>query len=223
MALKPLVSGDHNAPWMSEIKGDWSKLALKYSAKINARTLPEDTDPGREIRYIDISAVSSTGHIENIESMQFGNAPSRARRVVRHGDTVVSTVRTYLRAVAPVPEDDVDLIASTGFAIVSPNQDSFHSGFLAYWLRSNPFVDEVCARSVGVSYPATNASEVGAIPAPVPPLPTQQAIADYLDEKTAAIDALIEKTRKLLDLLAEERAALITAAVTGQLDIGAVE
>jgi len=52
----------------------------------------------------------------------------------------------------------------------------------------------------------------------LPPLPTQKAIADYLDEKTAAIDALIEKKRKLLDLLAEERAALINQAVTKGLD-----
>ena len=56
------------------------------------------------------------------------------------------------------------------------------------------------------------------VPLVVPPLPTQKAIADYLDAKTAAIDALIEKKRKLLDLLAEERAALINQAVTKGLD-----
>lgn len=51
-----------------------------------------------------------------------------------------------------------------------------------------------------------------------PPLPTQKAIANYLDRKTAIIDALIEKKRKLLGLLAEERAALINQAVTKGLD-----
>ena len=51
-----------------------------------------------------------------------------------------------------------------------------------------------------------------------PPLPTQKAIADFLDRKTAAIDALIEKKQKLLDLLAEKRAALINQAVTKGLD-----
>ena len=171
--MKPLVSCDRNAPWLPQIKGDWDRLALKYAAEINARTLPESTDPEREIRYIDISSVSSAGRVERIESMKFGSAPSRARRVVRYGDTVVSTVRTYLRAVAPVPEEVADLIASTGFAVVSPRQGVFRPRFLAYWLQSSHFVDEVCARSVGVSYPATNASEVGAIPSPLPPTPTQ--------------------------------------------------
>lgn len=52
----------------------------------------------------------------------------------------------------------------------------------------------------------------------MPPLPTQRAIADFLDRKTAAIDALIEKKQKLLDLLAEKRAALINQAVTKGLD-----
>jgi type I restriction enzyme S subunit len=50
--------------------------------------------------------------------------------------------------------------------------------------------------------------------APVPPLPTQQKIADFLDRKTAEIDILIAKKRRLLDLLAEKRTALITRAVT---------
>ena len=56
------------------------------------------------------------------------------------------------------------------------------------------------------------------LPIPVPPLPTQKAIADYLDKKTAAIDALIDKKQKLLTLLAEKRAALINQAVTKGLD-----
>jgi len=53
---------------------------------------------------------------------------------------------------------------------------------------------------------------------PLPPVPTQKAIAAFLDRKTAAIDALIEKKQKLLELLAEKRAALINQAVTKGLD-----
>ncbi len=212
-----LVSCDHRAPWLSSLPTRWSNKPLKYLAAINRMALPESTPQDQTIRYIDISSVNSLGEVVNIEAMPFGNAPSRARRVARHGDTIVSTVRTYLRAVASIPEDDTDLIASTGFAVVTPGPD-LHPGFLSHWLRGNLFVDEVCARSVGVSYPATNASEVGCIPVPVPPLPIQRAIADFLDRKTAAIDALIEKKQKLLDLLTEKRAALINQAVTKGLD-----
>jgi len=212
-----LISGDHRAPWLTHLPVRWDNKPLKYVATINRMALPESTPADQLIRYIDISSVNSLGQVVNIESMAFRSAPSRARRVARHGDTIVSTVRTYLRAVASIPEDDSDLVASTGFAVVTPGPD-LHAGFLSHWLRGNLFVDEVCARSVGVSYPATNASEVGCIPVPLPPLPTQKAIADFLDKKTAAIDALIEKKQTLFTLLGEKRAALINQAVTKGLD-----
>ncbi len=215
--MTALVPGDRRAPWLDAISSVWVAKPLKYVARINRAALAETTSPGTMIRYIDISSVSSLGEVTKIETMAFGSAPSRARRVVRHGDTIVSTVRTYLRAVAPVPAEDEGLVASTGFAVVTPGPN-LDEPFLSYWLRGNNFVDEVCARSVGVSYPATNASEVGAIPVPLPSLPTQKAIADFLDCKTAAIDALVEKKQKLLDLLAEKRAALINQAVTKGLD-----
>jgi len=216
--VNPLISCDRQAHWLRHARPDWPAIALKYRTKINQEVLTEDTDPGREIRYIDISAVSSNGVIGTPELLRFADAPSRARRVVRHGDTIVSTVRTYLRAVAQIPPDDADLVASTGFAVVSSLPGKYDSLYLSYWLRGSHFVDEVCARSVGVSYPATNASEVGAIPAPIPPMVVQKTIASFLDRKTAAIDALIGRKEKLLELLKEKRSALIDQAVTKGLD-----
>ena len=75
-------------------------------------------------------------------------------------------------------------------------------------------MSEVVARSVGVSYPAINASELVTISMPLPPLDTQRRIARFLDEKASRIDGLIEKKRELLEPLAEKRQALITQAVT---------
>jgi type I restriction enzyme S subunit len=88
------------------------------------------------------------------------------------------------------------------------------SGFIGWAAKSEPFVSEVVTRSVGVSYPAINASELVRIEIPLPPLDTQRRIARFLDEKTARIDGLIEKKRALLDRLAEKRQALTTRAVT---------
>lgn len=216
--MKALVSCDRNAPWLENVASNGDTVPIKYVSSINPESLGESTDEDRGILYIDIGNVDSNGNITALQAMKFGNAPSRARRVVRRGDVVVSTVRTYLRAIAAVEEEDPRLIASTGFAVVRPNPRRVHPGFMRHWLRSDPVVDEVCARSVGISYPATNASEVGSIPVVLPPLPTQRAIADFLDRKTAAIDALIEKKERLLELLAEKRAALIHRAVTKGLD-----
>ena len=191
----------------------WSSKRLKYLATYNDEILAESTDEEKEIDYVEISGVSLTRGIEAIERMTFGEAPSRARRKVRGGDILISTVRTYLRAIAKVDEPPPNLIASTGFCVVRPNDD-VDSGFLGWTAKSESFVSEVVARSVGVSYPAINASELITIDVPLPPLDTQRRIVRFLDEKTARIDGLIEKKRELLDRLAEKRQALITRAVT---------
>ncbi len=191
----------------------WSSKRLKYLATYNDEVLAESTDEEEEIEYVEISGVSLSHGIEEIESTTFGQAPSRARRKVRSGDILISTVRTYLRAIAKVDDVSPDLIASTGFCVVRPNDD-VDSGYLGWAAKSESFVSEVVARSVGVSYPAINASELVTIRMPLPPLDTQRRIARFLDEKTGRIDGLIEKKRALLDRLAEKRQALITRAVT---------
>ena len=190
----------------------WSFKRLKYLATYNDEVLAESTDEEKEIDYVEISGVSLSHGIEEIERVTFGQAPSRARRKVRSGDILISTVRTYLRAIATVDEAAPDLIASTGFCVVRPH-DEVDSGFLGWAAKSEPFVSEVVARSVGVSYPAINAGELVTIDMPLPPLDTQRRIARFLDEKTARNDGLIEKKRALLDRLAEKRQAFITRAV----------
>lgn len=195
----------------------WSAKRLKYVATYNDEVLPESTQEDKEIDYVEISGVSLARGIEEVQRVTFGQAPSRARRKVRTGDILVSTVRTYLRAIAKIDDASPDLIASTGFCVVRPSK-RVDSGFIGWAAKSEPFVSEVVARSVGVSYPAINASELVNIEVPLPPLETQQRIARFLDEKTVQIDGLIEKKRALLDRLAEKRQALITRAVTKGLD-----
>lgn len=192
----------------------WTSRRLKYLATHNDEVLSESTEDDVEIDYVEISGVSLMGGIEEIDRMPFHKAPSRARRKVRPGDILVSTVRTYLRAIATVGADaSEDLIASTGFCVVRPCE-GMDSGYLGWVAKSEPFVGEVVARSVGVSYPAINASDLVDMGIPVPPPVVQQRIARFLDEKTARIDALIEKKQALLERLAEKRQALITRAVT---------
>ena len=70
------------------------------------------------------------------------------------------------------------------------------------------------ARSVGVSYPAINASDLVDIKIPEPTCEEQQKIANFLDHETAKIDTLIEKQQQLIKLLKEKRQAVISHAVT---------
>jgi len=203
--------------WLKEVPEHWSLKRLKNVATHNDEALDESTDPDFEIEYVDISSVSLTNGIEKSEAIKFEKAPSRARRKVKHGDIIVSTVRTYLKAIAPISNPPENMIVSTGFAVLRP-MENLHSGFAGYLLQSNGFVGEVVANSVGVSYPAINASDLVRIAAVEPPWQEQQAIARFLDFKTAQIDTLIAKKQTLLEKLAEKRTALISHAVTKGID-----
>lgn len=202
--------------WVGDVPEHWDVRRLKYSATINDEALPETTDPDYEFTYVDIGSVDASKGIVATETYRFEDAPSRARRIVRDGDTIVSTVRTYLRAIAAIRDPGENLIVSTGFAVVRPR--SLDPGYLSYALRSPFFVETVVSRSTGVSYPAINAPEVGNIGVTLPPLDEQKAIAAFLDRETARIDALIEKKQRQIELLQEKRSALISHAVTKGLD-----
>ena len=215
--MSAAVVTEAESVWLDRLPSEWETIPLKYVVRINERALGESTDPDRTIRYIDIGSVTGTGEITNVQEMRFEEAPSRARRVVCLGDTLVSTVRTYLRAIAFCAESDDALIASTGFAVLTPGS-LVEPRFLYYWMRSTPMVDEIVSRSVGVSYPATNASEVGSLPFPRVGRREQKAIAEYLDRKAAAIDNLLAQKKRQLDLLAATRRAVISHAVTHGLD-----
>lgn len=191
---------------MSLLETSWPTVPLSRVVEINARTLPETTDPDFEFRYIDIGSVGRGNLVADPQSLTFENSPSRARRILRPGDTIVSTVRTYLRAVMRVPDDATDLVGSTGFAVLTA-QPQLDSRFLSWFSQSDPFIEGVVARSVGVSYPAISPSDLARLPIPAPDLSTQRAIADFLDAETAHIDALIAKKRQMLRLLEERLAA----------------
>ena len=86
--------------------------------------------------------------------------------------------------------------------------------FTGYLFRANYLVDEIIARSTGVSYPAINASELVKINIAIPPKSDQELITAFLDRETAKIDTLIAKQERLIALLQEKRQALISHAVT---------
>ena len=208
---------DSGVEWLGYIPAHWRTKRLKYLSSINDEALGEDTDPELEVSYVDIGSVDAIEGIVQKEQFVFAQAPSRARRVVRDGDVIVSTVRTYLRAIAPITNPEPGLIVSTGFAVIRPKQE-LDSCFASYALRAPHFIERVVANSVGVSYPAINSGEMACFGIALPDVREQRAIAAFLDHETGKIDALVAKKERLVELLQEKRAALITHSVTKGLD-----
>lgn len=203
---------DSGVAWLGEVPGHWEVVRLSTIATCNDEVLLESTPEDYEIEYVEISGVQAGQGITETTALPFGHAPSRARRVVRDGDVLISTVRTYLRAIAQVNNPPENMIASTGFAVLRPRR--VYSGFLGYACHAEGFVSEVIARSVGVSYPAINASELTRLALPLPTALEQAAITTFLDHETARIDALVAEQEKLIALLQEKRQAVISHAVT---------
>lgn len=179
-----------------------ARVPLKHLAVLNPETLGEETLPNRAFRYIDIGTTGRGVLVDEPQEMVFETSPSRARRVLRPGDTILSTVRTYLRASWTVRGTEEDLVASTGFVCLRP-RTGVDPRFLGWLVQADTVIEEVVARSVGVSYPAINPADVGRIKVPCPAPPTQRAIADYLDRETARIDALTSARRQQVALLQE--------------------
>ena len=188
-------------------------MRIKDIADINQKVLSENTPKNFMFRYIDISSVDSNGNISESEPLYFGDAPSRARRVLRVNDIIISTVRTYLKAIAFISPNYKDYIASTGFAVLTPKKD-VNPNYIYYGLINNDFIDEVSKNSIGVSYPAITSSELSSLSVPLPSLPVQRRIVSYLDSKTSEIDHAISLLEQKREAYTRLKASVINRAVT---------
>ncbi|MBS6474313.1 MAG: restriction endonuclease subunit S [Acetobacter sp.] len=210
---------DSGIAWIGEIPEDFSLIPLKYIAEYNKQTLPETTNPLYEFDYIDIGSVTYGKGIENVQTMKFKDAPTRARRVVYKDDVILSTVRTYLQATAQIMARSNSIVVSTGFITLTAIKNKVSPTYLKYAIQLDAFISEVESKSEGISYPAINPTEVVMIKAIVPPLSEQKEIADYLDKKCAEIDTLIEKKQKFLTELATYKKSMIYEYVTGKKEV----
>jgi type I restriction enzyme S subunit len=217
--LKPYPAyKDSGVEWLGQVPEHWELKPLKRWVRINASVLPDTTPADYEFRYIDIATVGTGFLTREPQQLRFGNAPSRARRVLHIGDTIISTVRTYLRAVYYVDGDAEALVCSTGFAVLTPGP-STQPKYVSYLVESNTFTDRLTAESVGTAYPAIAEGRLGSFYVPIPPLPEQTAIVRFLDYIDRRMRRYIRAKQKLIKLLEEYKQALIHRAVTGKIDV----
>jgi type I restriction enzyme S subunit len=199
--------------WIGDIPAKWEVKPVKYILESNRATLKETTKADYSFKYIDISSVDFDKGITGYEKMSFDNAPSRARRIVRKGDTIVSTVRTYLKAIARI-EDDENIIVSTGFAVLSPKTND--PIFIEYFCKSDVFCAEIERLSYGIAYPAINESDMLNIKMILPPPKEQTAIAAFLDAQCRRINHISAEKQQAVETMKAYKKSLIYEYVTGK-------
>lgn len=153
--------------------------------------------PFDEIEYIDISSVG-TGTLQGTQRLQISGAPSRAKRIVRNGDTLLATVRPNLRSFWFARNPQENAIASTGFAVLRAGKE-IDEWFLYFTVTNQPFTDYLTTNAKGAAYPAVDTDTIERADIFLPPLPTQRKIAAIL----SAYDDLIENNLQRIKILAE--------------------
>ncbi len=185
---------------MSLLPRKWKSDRLKDVALINGYSVPTKINTDYEFDYLEISNVDYYGVIDPqaIERMRQEEAPSRARRRVRLGNTVISSVRPNLQAVAFIENGLSELVCSTGFNVVQPCESRLRPRFAYYLLISEAARQYFEATAKGVGYPAVDDKDFSSLQVPLPSLPEQERIAAYLDASCAVIDTAVAAKRQQL-------------------------
>ena len=210
---KTVPMKDSGIDWIGQVPEGWGVKPLKYLASYDDETLTQsEINSNQKINYVDIGAVEFTKGINGYQELLMSEAPSRARKIAKKGDTIISTVRTYLKAIAYLNDD---YIVSTGFCVVRPKK--VNSKYLNYTIMSDSFTGPVSKYAWGVSYPAISSSQLVNIPIPFPEsIEEQLSIVDYLDHKMLQINQLIDIKQEQIDNINKQRQTLIYDYVTGK-------
>ena len=164
---------------------------LKDVSAINEKTISSKSNSST-IYYIDIASVEN-GFVTGEQEINFSDAPTRARRIVRNNDILISTVRPNLRHYAFIKNVKENTIASTGFAVISCKK--INPRFLYYFLTSN-YVTEylsTIAESHTSTYPSFPPEILEELNVPYPSITEQDKIADIL----GSLDDKIELNRQM--------------------------
>jgi len=158
--------------------------------------------PESPFLYVDISAIDrSLKVITNAPEIVGAEAPSRARKEIREGDVLVSTVRPNLNTVAIVPPELDGQIASTGFCVLRPNRTAIEGKYLFYFTLTSEFISILSNKVRGAHYPAVSDDDVKKIDLPLPPLSEQRRIVEILDQADALRKKRIEADAKAARIL----------------------
>ena len=181
--------------------------------------------PEQEFSYIDIGSINNEHQKLNEKEnfIQPDKAPSRARKIVKFGDVIYSTVRPYLHNMCIIDKEFTkEPIASTGFAVMTSFPGLLNK-YLFYYLLSPTFDNYAndTDNAKGVAYPAINADKLYKGIVPLPPLSEQKRIVDAIEKFMPLIEEYCKKETQLKAINKKigtlTKKAILQEAVQGKL------
>ncbi len=206
--MQQLLTGKKRLPGFS---GKWSRKHFRDVVDIDRNSLGQNTPANFKFRYVSLSDVSIGKIATNLPEVEFASAPSRARRKLDEHDILMATVRPNLQAFARVSKNNVECIASTGFAVLTA-KCGYNPSYIYHYLFSEHLTGQIDALVVGSSYPAINSTDIQGLGIICPEEQEQAAIARVLN----AFDAPIAEYKNQLSSLCQEKAALMQQLLTGK-------
>lgn len=180
---------------------EWKECKLGDHVLINSRNV-DNNYPYAEIKYLDTGSITR-GKIESLQHFQLADAPSRAKRIVKDNDIVLSMVRPIHRHYGYLQNMKPNTVASTGFVVLT-SKDSIDPYFLYSFLTQDEVTEylDVVAEGSTSAYPAFTPDVVENLTINLPSLPEQRAIAAVLSSLDDKID-LLHRQNKTLEGMAE--------------------
>ncbi len=199
-----------NSP-LGPIPEGWEVGRLGDYCGVNEQSVRKGEIEG-EIEYVDISSVQ-VGRLEGVQHVPFTDAPSRARRRVRHGDTIWSCVRPNHRSYLFIHTPPRHRIVSTGFAVLTPK--AIGRSYLYQLVTQPEFVDYLVSNADGSAYPAVRPDHFAEATVVVAPQP----LRDSFDALTMPFLDLIEAARRASSTLAQLRDPLLPKLLSGRVRV----
>jgi len=202
--------------WLGEVPAHWDVKKFNHCVSIRNGQVDPTISPYREFVLIAPNHIESgTGKLIALETAEEQAADS-GKYLCRKGEVIYSKIRPALAKVCISPSDE---------AICSADMYPFQgiSGltntFLYWTLLSNWFTSLVILESDRVAMPKINREKLADIMLPVPSIAEQEQVCIEVNRKTSVIDLLLQKAAKSIVFSQERRTALISAAVTGKIDV----
>ncbi|MCX5964667.1 MAG: restriction endonuclease subunit S [Cyanobacteria bacterium] len=201
---------------LTELPEGWEETTLGEII-LPYETAQPQKHPESEYRYIDIGSIDNSNQTIVEAKVFLGkDAPSRARRIVKEGDVLFSTVRTYLKNIARVSSDFDGILTSTGIAILRASE-IVEPNYLFHYVISEEFLQKISSTMDGTLYPAINDSDLLNAFIPLPPLNEQKRIVAKIEELRSHTQAARNAIAHIPKLLEQFRQSVLAAAFRGDL------
>ena len=208
---------DSGAQWLGDIPAHWEAKKWRYCCRVaeDGQVAPDRAQYRDRVLIAPDHVEPGTGHIVRLETAHQQGAIS-GKYLVKPGEIIYSKIRPALNKVCV---STGDWLCSADMYPVAITESRLETRFLLYFMLSQPFVRLMVDESMRVAMPKVNRETLADIRIPLPDPAEQGAIANFLDRELAKNDSLISKAHQAIDRLKELRTAMVSAAVTGGIDV----